>query len=318
MLLLKYTIFRLFLMLVTLALVSIIIFSCVHLLPGDVARAMLGPLADARAVAELNAKLGTDRSVFVQYGQWFHHAITGDFGISLSMRRPVTPEVLKALANSASLAAMTIILVVPLGIGGGVVAGLYQKSALDRLIILSGVSLSVIPDFVSALLLMIVFALWLNWFPLDGPADGSGFWSSTYHLILPALPLVFNLLGYVARMTRAGVVEVINADYTRTAILKGLPPRTVLVRHVLPNALAPTIAVLATQSGALLGGLVVVEALFNIQGLGNLVLTAAKARDFPMLEAGVLTMAAAYAVTSLAGDLLQSLLNPRLRVGHPS
>ncbi|WP_379061904.1 ABC transporter permease [Mesorhizobium sp. UC22_110] len=179
---------------------------------------------------------------------------------------------------------------------------------------LSGISLAIVPDFVSGLLLLIVFGLWLNWFPISGVApDGSGFWTSSYHLILPALPLVLNLLGYIARMTRAGVIEAVNADYTRSAVLKGLTRHEIIFRHVLRNALTPTIAVIATQSGFLLGGLIVIEALFGIQGLGNLVLTAAKARDFPTLEAGVLVIAAIFVVSATIGDLIQMLLDPRQR-----
>ncbi|RVA25135.1 ABC transporter permease, partial [Mesorhizobium sp. M7A.F.Ca.US.001.01.1.1] len=156
--------------------------------------------------------------------------------------------------------------------------------------------------------------LWLNWFPISGVApDGTGFWTHGYYLILPALPLVLNLSGYIARMTRAGVIEAIAADYTRTAVLKGLERREIIFRHVLRNALTPTVAVLATQTGYMLGGLVVIEALFGIQGLGNLVLNAAKARDFPMLEAGVLVMAAIFVLSAAAGDLLLALLDPRQR-----
>jgi len=207
-----------------------------------------------------------------------------------------------------------LLFLVPIGIGAGVVAGLRSGSLADRLIVLTGVSLSIVPDFVSGLLLLMVFGLWLAWFPISGTApDGAGFWTSSYHLILPALPLVLNLIGYVARMTRAGVIEARGADYTRTAILKGLSPSQVLFKHVLRNALVPTVAVIATQSGFLLGGLVVIEALFGIQGLGNLVLSAAKARDFPMLEAGVLVMAAIFVSTAAIGDLLQALLDPRQR-----
>ncbi|HEV2502872.1 MAG TPA: ABC transporter permease [Mesorhizobium sp.] len=301
-------------LLLTLWLVSVLVFFAGQVLPGDVGRVMLGPFADAEAVAALNRKLGTDQPVLVQYWNWFERAIQGDFGVSLSLRQPVAPLVLESLRNSAALAGVSLALLIPLGIGTGVIAGLKAGSLIDRTIVLSGVSLGIVPDFVSGLLLLIVFGLWLNWFPISGVApDGSGFWTSSYYLILPALPLVLNLLGYIARMTRAGVIEAINADYTRSAVLKGLTRREIIFRHVLRNALTPTIAVIATQSGFLLGGLVVIEALFGIQGLGNLVLTAAKARDFPILEAGVLVIAAILVVSATIGDLIQMLLDPRQR-----
>lgn len=301
-------------LLLTLWLVSVLVFFAGQVLPGDVGRVMLGPFADAEAVAALNRKLGTDQPVLVQYCNWFERAIHGDFGVSLSLRQPVAPLVLESLRNSAALAGVALALLIPLGIGAGIIAGLKAGSLTDRAIVLSGVSLGIVPDFVSGLLLLIVFGLWLNWFPISGVApDGSGFWVSSYYLILPALPLVLNLLGYIARMTRSGVIEAVNADYTRSAVLKGLTRREIILRHVLRNALTPTIAVIATQSGFLLGGLIVIEALFGIQGLGNLVLTAAKARDFPTLEAGVLVIAAIFVLSATIGDLVQMLLDPRQR-----
>lgn len=311
--LVRFLAVRLSLLLVTLILVSMIIFAAVHILPGDVARMMLGPFADAQAVTTLNAKLGTDRPMLVQYGEWIYSALHGDFGLSLSMRSPVASQVADAVRHSVGLAAIALLLVVPTGVGAGIVAGLNRGTWLDRAIILIGVSLSIVPDFVSALIFIIVFALWLNWFPLSGPQAGAGLWESVYHLILPAIPLVLNLFGYIARLTRTGVIEAKEADYTRTAVLKGLPRSTVLLHHILRNALIPTVAVLATQSGYLLGGLLVIEALFNIPGLGNLILSAAKARDVPLLEGGVLVMAAIFGVCAAAGDLLQAFLDPRLR-----
>ena len=301
-------------LLLTLWLVSVLVFLAGQVLPGDVARVMLGPFADAQAVAALNRQLGADQPVLVQYWHWFSAALTGDFGTSLSMRAPVAPFVLASLGRSAALAGIILLLLVPLGVGAGIVAGLNRGRLADRLIVLAGVSFGIVPDFVSGLMLLLVFGLWLHWFPITGAApDGAGFWASGYYLILPALPLVLNLTGYLARMTRAGVIEALAADYTRTATLKGLDRSQVIFRHVLPNALTPTIAVLATQSGYMLGGLVVIEALFGIQGLGNLVLNAAKSRDFPMLEAGVLVMAAIFVLSAAAGDLAQVLLDPRQR-----
>ncbi|MER9261510.1 MULTISPECIES: ABC transporter permease [unclassified Mesorhizobium] len=301
-------------LLLTLWLVSMLVFFAGQVLPGDVGRLMLGPFADAEAVAALNRQLGADQPVLVQYWHWFSSVLSGDFGTSLSLRLPVAPFVLESFKRSAALAGIILVFLLPLGIGAGIVAGLNQGRFIDRLIVLAGVSFGIVPDFVSGLLLLIVFGLWLNWFPITGAApDGAGLWVSGYYLILPALPLVLNLAGYIARMTRAGVIEALAADYTRTAVLKGLERREILIRHVLRNALTPTIAVLATQTGYMLGGLVVIEALFGIQGLGNLVLNAAKARDFPMLEAGVLVMATIFVLSAAAGDLVNALLDPRQR-----
>ena len=303
---------------VTLAIVSLLVFVGGQILPGDIGRTLLGPLADAGAVAALNHQLGADRPAAIQYLDWLRHAAQGDFGTSLAFRAPVAPFIGHALLRSAALAAMALLMVVPIGVGLGILAALRAGSRVDRIIVLASVSFATIPDFASALLLMIVFALWLQWFPIVGTVpDGAGFWAAAHALVLPALPLVFTFTGYIARMARAGTIEALRSDYTRTAVLKGLPDRIVLLRHVLPNALMPTITVVATQIGYLLGGLVVIESLFHIDGLGSLVLSAAKARDFPMLEAGVMTMAVVYAVSAAAGDLLHGLLDPRLRRPRP-
>jgi peptide/nickel transport system permease protein len=160
-----------------------------------------------------------------------------------------------------------------------------------------------------------VFGIWLRWLPIEAAAPlDAGALEQLQHLILPVMPLVFVFFGYLARMARAGTVEALDADYTRTAVLKGLPQRVVILRHVLRNALLPTITVAATQLGYMIGGLVVVETLFHYQGIGSLIYNAAKAKDFPMLEAGVLTIGVVYTVANLVADALSVVLNPCLRV----
>lgn len=218
-----------------------------------------------------------------------------------------------SLVQSSQFASIVIIILVPLAIGAGTLAAFYKGSVGDRVLLLTNISLATVPDFVVAILLVIVFSLWLDWLPVSGPPDGAGVVESVYHLLLPALPLVINLFGYIARIARAGVIRTLETDFVRTAVLKGLPRSLILRRHVLPNALPPTIAVLTTQIGNLLGGIVVIEALFNIKGLGALVATAARSRDYPTLQAGVLTMAAIYAVVTMIGDLIQLALDPRQR-----
>ena len=172
------------------------------------------------------------------------------------------------------------------------------------------------PEFVSGIVLIVIFGVTLKGLPVTASAGaGAGALNQFRHLILPAIPLVLVLFGYIARMARAGTIEALNSDYTRTAVLKGLPETTVIRRHVLRNSLLPTITVIATQTGYLIGGLVVVETLFNYQGLGNLIYKAAVAKDFAMLEAGVLIIGVVYVVATLIADLLLTLLNPRLRIG---
>jgi peptide/nickel transport system permease protein len=287
-----------------------------QVLPGDVGRRILGPFADARAVEQLNEELGTDRPVLTQYLDWIGAFITGDFGESLSLRRPVSEVIWPALKNSAKLGALAFIIVVPLGIIAGVFAARRQGSSTDRVISVGGVSATAIPEFVWAVLLIIVFGLTLGVLPVSAQApEGSGPLTQLEYLILPAMCLVLVLFGYIMRMARAGTVEALDADYTRTAIIKGLPERTVMRRHVLRNSLLPTIAVIATQTGYLFGGLVVVEVIFNYNGLGQVLFRATQSKDFPVLQSTVLLVGVIYLVATLIADILYSVLNPRVRLG---
>jgi peptide/nickel transport system permease protein len=305
---------RLILSLLTLWLLSMIVFAGGQLLPGDVGRAILGPLADPRAVAVLNHQLGVDRPLVAQYVDWVTRLLHGDMGNSYAFRSAVAPFVGAALANSLKLGALAFVIVVPLGIAGGVWAALHAGRWLDRLISVAGLAATVVPEFVSSIVLILIFGIWLQWLPIEATAPpGASVALQLQHLILPALPLVLVFFGYIARMARAGTVEALDADYTRTAVLKGLPRGVVIRRHVLRNALVPTITVATTQLGYMIGGLVVVETLFHYQGIGLLIYTAAQGKDFPMLEAGVLAIGVVYTLANLGADLLVILLNPRLR-----
>ena len=312
----RYLAQRLGLSLVTLFLLSVLVFVGGQVLPGDIGRAILGPLADERAVNALRHELGVDRPLLVQYGEWIFNFIQGDMGTSYIFRAPVWPFIRDALANSLKLAAVAFVMVVPVAVLAGVIAALNANRPLDRFISIFGLSATVLPEFVSGIVLILVFSIWLRWLPLSATwPDGAGPLTQIYYLILPSLPLFLVLFGYIARMARAGTIEALEADYTRTAVLKGLTWPTVLRRHVLRNALLPTITVIATQTGYLIGGLVVVETLFRYQGIGALIFSAARAKDFPMLQAGVLTIGIVYTLATLAADLLYTVLNPRIRLG---
>jgi peptide/nickel transport system permease protein len=307
---------RLGLSLLTLALLSIVVFAGAQLLPGDVGRAILGPLADPDAVAAINHEIGADRPAVETYFAWIGHFVIGDMGHSYIFRTPVAPFIGNALLNSLKLAAVAFVIVVPLSIGAGVYAAMKVGRWQDRVISIAGLSLTVIPEFVSSIALILVLGVWLRWLPLSASTrPGASALDQLTHLIMPSLPLVVILFGYIARMARAGTLEALDSDYARTAILKGLPYRTVIFRHVLGNALLPTITVVAAQLGYMIGGLVVVESLFRYQGIGSLILTAARGKDFPMLEAGILTVGAIFVLTTLAADTLYTVLDPRLRDG---
>ncbi len=312
-----YLLKRILLSLATLWLLSLLIFAGGRMLPGDVGRAMLGPFADQRAVDVLNHEMGTDRPLIVQYGNWISGFATGDLGNSYAYRAPVSEFVGTAFLNSAKLALVAFLMVVPLGILGGVLAALYRGRAADRIISVAGLSFTIVPEFVSGIVLILIFGVWLRWLPISAtPPHGSGFLTQIYYLFLPSLPLVLILFGYIARMARAGTIEALDAEYTRTAILKGLSYPKVIWRHVLRNALLPTISVIATQTVYLIGGLVVIEILFHYQGIGSLIYTAAHKKDFPMLQAGVMVVGALFAVATLLADLLYAALNPRIRLGY--
>jgi len=310
----RFLLKRLGLAAITLFLLSVIVFVGASVLPGNVARRILGPFADQAAVEALNERLGTDRSLVTQYWDWISSFFQGDMGDSYALNVPVSELIGNALGNSAKLAVFAFVLVVPLAILGGVVAALRRDTLTDRVITIGGLTLSVVPEFVSGIMLILVFGLWLDVLPVSARAPaGSGFLTQLEYLLLPALTLVVLLFGYIARITRAGAIESLDADYTRTAVLKGLPRRTVIRRHVLRNSLLPTIAVVATQTGYLIGGLVVIETLFNYPGLGRLIFTAATQKDLPVLESAVLIVGIVFLVAMLLADFAYSLLNPRIR-----
>jgi peptide/nickel transport system permease protein len=310
-----YLLRRLGLALLTLVLLSLIIFLAGQVLPGNPGRAILGPFASQRAVTALDSTLGVNRSLPAQYWTWVSGIVHGNLGTSYQFRAPVSSFLFPALGRSLKLAAVAFVIVVPLSIVGGVVAALNRGRALDRIISVAGLSLSTVPEFVSGVVLIVVFAIGLKVLPVTASAPaGSPVLTQIKYLLLPAIPLVLILFGYIARMARAGTIEALDSDYVRTAILKGLPRWVVIRRHVLRNSLLPTITVIATQTGYLIGGLVVVETLFNYPGIGRLIFTAATDKDFPMLEAGVLAIGIVYLVATLVADILYTLLNPRIRL----
>jgi len=310
----QYVLKRLGLALLTLVLLSLIIFFAGSVLPGNPGRATLGPFASQHAVDALNQTLGVNRPLIAQYWSWITGILHGDLGISYQYRLPVSTFLFPALGRSLKLAILAFVILVPLSILAGVLAALYRGRFVDRSISVTSLSLTSIPEFVSGIVLIVVFAIGLKWFPVTAtPPPGTSPLVQLRYLILPAIPLVLVLFGYIARMARAGTIEALDSDYVRTAVLKGLPRSTVIWRHVLRNSLLPTITVIATQCGYLIGGLVIVETLFNYPGLGRLIVTAATNKDFPMLEAGVLVIGIVYLVATLIADILYTILNPRIR-----
>jgi peptide/nickel transport system permease protein len=311
----RYVVRRLAAALVTLLLLSMLITILLSLTPSSPGRRIAGPFAEQSVVDSINAELGADRSLPVRYLDWIGDVVTGDLGTSYSKKRPVTDMVQTALFKSGKLAVFAFVVVVPLSIAGGVLAGLRKGRFIDRFISVTGLSGIAIPEFVSGILLIYVFAIKWKVFPSTAnPPAGAAFVTQLKHFVLPVTTLVIVLFGYIARMARAGTIDASEADYTRTATLKGLARRTVITRHVLRNGLLPTISVTATQLGYLLGGLVAVERAFNYPGLGTLILDGVTTKDFPLVQSAVLIVGILYLMATLVADILFAALNPRVRL----
>ncbi len=305
---------RLGFMLLTLVVASVLIFVATQVLPGDVARMVLGRFASEEALANLRAQMGLDLPLVVQYFSWLFNFVRGDWGISLSADSPVMGLVFARLGNSAMLAAVAFVMYVPLGIVLGLWAALKRNTATDQVISVGTLSFIGLPEFVTGVILISVFSIKLKWFPASSAIDPDAtFIEALPYLILPAVTVSLVSLAYIARMTRSGTLEVFSMDYVRTAYLKGLKPYQVLFGHVLRNALLPTVTVVAIGVGWLIGGLIVTESLFSYPGLGRLLLFAIQRQDLPLIQATTLLLVAIFCLSNLIADILYAYLNPRIR-----
>jgi peptide/nickel transport system permease protein len=311
---LRYLARRLLLLGLTLFVASALVFALTNALPGNVGRIILGPFAPDHAVAVLNHQLGLDRPLTARYVHWLGGVLSGEWGRSLTYETPVLPLVLDRLGRSLLLAAFSLALLLPLAIGAGIYAALHEGNWLDRLFSVGGLAFGAIPEFVTGVFLILLFGITLHWLPIQAlPPDHATLLQWLAHLLMPALALVLTLFSYLFRMARSGMLDALDADYTRTATLKGLPGRTVILRHVLRNALLPTITVAGAQIGWMVGGLVVVETLFRYPGIGSLTYSATTHKDLPLLVGCTLTITFVFACANFLADLLYAALNPRAR-----
>jgi peptide/nickel transport system permease protein len=305
---------RLGFMVMTVVLASIIIFWATTVLPGDVASQILGRFATQQAKDNLRTELGLDRPIAVQYGSWLGDYVRGDWGDSPSMNTPVRPVVVERLQNSLMLALVAFAMYVPLGIFLGLLAALRKNTWVDQTISVGSLAFIGLPEFVSGLILIAIFAIELQWLPSQSSiAPDTSFVEAIPYLILPAVTVALTSLAYVVRMTRSSTVDVLQMDYVRTANLKGLSPRRVLFTHVLRNSLLPTITVVAIGIGWLIGGLIVTEAVYGYPGIGRLLLFAIQRRDLQLIQATALLIVLIYVVANLVADILYAVLNPRIR-----
>ncbi|NPU13590.1 ABC transporter permease [Bradyrhizobium sp. 83002] len=305
---------RLLLMVYTVVIVSVLVFAITQALPADAAQTLLGENASPEALAAVRTRLGLDDPVWLQFAHWVTRAATGNFGVSMRTGLPVAPEMLTALSRSLLLAASALVVTLVIAVPLGIFAALRQGRAADTMtsiIAYLGVSL---PEFVTATALALLLTDILPWLPATGyvsPLEDSGL--ALRHLALPILTVSVILIAHVMRMMRSETLDVLQSDYVRAARLKGLPERTVLVRHVMRNALLPVITIVALDVGYLLGGIIVIEEIFAIPGIGRALMIAITTRDLPSIQAGAMIMAVTYAITNTLADVVYALLDRRIR-----
>lgn len=312
----RYLLRRAGFLVLTLFTTSLVIFIITQLLPGDVARVILGREAGDAALEALREELGLNDPLPVQYLRWVWDFLAGDWGQSFSIHSPIRPLVMQRLTNSLRLALVTLLISVPLALLLGVIAGLNENRWIDHLIGISSLAVVGLPEFVTGLVLIELLAFRLGWLPANSSVrPDASFLEALPMLILPALTATLVLLAYIARLTRAGVVEELKQPYVRTAVLKGLPAWVVVFKHVLRNALLPAITVIAISFGWLISGLIVIENVFNYPGVGRLLVFAIDRRDLPLMQAVAMITVLGYALGNLAADLFYAYLNPRIRLG---
>ena len=294
--------------------VSVVVFSLIHLTPGDPVRIMLREEADPATAATLRRQLGLDRPLPLQYLAWLGRAVQGDLGRSIRTNQPVADAIRHRVPVTLSLAAAALMVALLIGLPAGILAALRRNSAVDviaTLVAICGVSL---PSFWLAILLILIFSVHLGWLPPLGwvsPSRDLGAWGRA--LVLPSVTLGVAIAAVVMRMTRASLLEVLELEYVRTARAKGLAERWVVLGHALRNALIPVVTVVGLQAGALLGGAVITETIFALPGVGRLLVDAIFQRDFPIVQGVVLFLAVNFLVVNLVVDLTYAWLDPRIR-----
>lgn len=305
---------RLLTALYTLLVVSVLVFGLTQVLPADAAVTLLGENATPQALAAVRERLGLGDPVWLQYWHWLSALLQGDFGTSMRTDQPVAPAMFTALGRSLLLGGASLVVMLLIAVPLGMMAAVRRGRLADLvsgLVSYLGVSL---PEFVTATLLLIVVADRFQLLPATGyVAPGENLAECIRHLILPVMTVSLILVAHVSRMVRSETIDVLNSDYVRAARLKGLSPRTVMLRHVLRNALLPTITVVALDVGYLLGGIIVVEEIFAIPGIGRALIVAISSRDLPSIQAGAVIMAATYAIANTLADIAYVLIDKRIR-----
>jgi len=305
---------RLLLGLVTLWVVSLMVFATTEVLPGDVATAILGQSATPEALTAIRQELGLDRPALIRYIEWLGNLVTGDLGKSLATGRQITELIAERLGQTLILAAMTALVAVPLAISLGLIAAIFPGSFFDRGICMGTLCLVSLPEFFTASLLVLIFAVTLHWLPaISYIAADQNIWKSLRDLTLPIMTLMASIMAHMTRMTRTAVLNVVSSPYIEMAILKGVPRRQIILRHALLNALAPIFNVVALNLAYLISGVVIVETIFAYPGIAKLMVDAVSTRDIPLVQACAMIFCCTYVGLNLLADLFSILSNPRLR-----
>ena len=311
---LRYAVKQLLNMALTLLIVSFLVFALNELTPIDVARKLLGPYATQDQVDILTKKLGLDRSVLVRYGEYLGNALTGNFGESNLYQKPVAEVLKDRLGNTLMLAALCFMVIVPFSVLLGVIAGMRERTFIDRAVSVFATVCASIPEFALGVFLLAIFVVQLGILPGTSPLSSSGGWPVWSQFILPVMVVTLYDGGYLINMIRASMGEVMRQPFIRTAILKGMPFRDVVVKHALRNALITPFTVILLQLNYLVSGLVVVEMVFAFPGFGRMMLEAALNKDIALIEAGTLCAVTVTMLTQIMGDLGYMTLDPRIRV----
>lgn len=297
---------------VTLWLVSVIIFLGISALPGDIATEVLGQSATPETVAAFREQLGLNLPVMQRYTNWLWNIAHGDLGVSLANHRPIAELIASRLANTVSLAALAAVMSVPLAIALGIATALFRNGKFDRGVNLATLTSISFPEFFVAYILILFFSVQLGWFPSLARVQGASFYEWLRGMFLPALTLTLVVVAHMMRMTRAALLGVLSSPYIEMAKLKGVSRLRIMVRHALPNALAPIINVVVVNLAYLIVGVVVVEVVFVYPGLGQLMVDSVAKRDIPVVQACSLIFAATYITLNLVADVLATVTNPRL------
>lgn len=300
-------------LLVTVLVVTFLVFCVNEFSPGQVARKILGPYATQAQLDILTEQMGLNRPVYIRYFDWLAQTLQGDLGFSTLYETEVNTIIWDRLGNTGLLAAIAFAMIVPLSVLLGISAGMREGSKLDRSISVSSIVTTSIPEFASGAFLVAIFSTWLGLLPGTSPLEASPNWSIAQQLVLPVMVMVLYDLGYVVRMVRASMVEVMTRPYIRTAVLKGMPYRDVIMKHALRNAMIAPFTVILLQINYLVTGVVVVEALFAYPGFGRMFLDAALFQDIAVIEAGAMVAVVIAVMTQIIGDFGYMLLNPRIR-----